>query len=234
MEGLGITVTLTIGGALLAFAVAGTLGLMARSERRTVRGVSRVIVEFFRGTSLVVQLFFLFFVLPLFGIELSPILVGVLGLGLNYGAYGAEVVRGSINAVPAGQWEASVALSMSRVGRMRRVILPQAWAIMLPSLANLLVLLLKGTAIVSFITMFDLTASINKLRIDTNVFFAYSVGLLMYFALAWALSFVMLWLEARAKRRLGRGTPFTDLMRNSTSQAPGSDVAKAVTVAGTR
>lgn len=230
MEGLGITVTLTVGGALLAFVVAGALGLMAGADRALVRGTARVIIEFFRGTSLVVQLFFLFFVLPLFGVELSPIFVGVLGLGLNYGAYGAEVVRGSINAVPTGQWEATTALSMSRAGRLRRVIVPQAWAIMLPSLSNLLVLLLKGTAIVSFITMFDLTASINKLRIDTNVFFAYTVGLLLYFALAWLLSLAMLWLEARANRRLGRGTPFAELLRHSTAKvdsAQGSATAPA-------
>ncbi|MGO3679427.1 MAG: ABC transporter permease subunit, partial [Microbacteriaceae bacterium] len=157
-------------------------------------------------------------VLPLFGYELTPIFVGILGLGLNYGAYGAEVVRGSINAVPSGQWEATTALSMSRFGRMRRVIFPQAWAIMLPSLSNLLVLLLKGTAIVSFITMFDLTASLNKLRIDTNVFFAYTVGLLLYFALAWAFSLVMIMLEARAKQKLGRGKSFGEMLRGSTSK----------------
>lgn len=218
MEGLGITVTLTLGGALLALIVSVVLGLMALSQHSLVRGIARVVIEFFRGTSLVVQLFFLFFVLPLFGYELTPIFVGILGLGLNYGAYGAEVVRGSINAVPSGQWEATTALSMSRVGRMRRVIFPQAWAIMLPSLSNLLVLLLKGTAIVSFITMFDLTASLNKLRIDTNVFFAYTVGLLLYFALAWALSIVMIMLEARAKRKLGRGKSFGEMLRGSTSK----------------
>ncbi|MGO3832435.1 MAG: ectoine/hydroxyectoine ABC transporter permease subunit EhuC [Microbacteriaceae bacterium] len=218
MEGLGITVTLTLGGALLALIVSVVLGLMALSQHGLVRGIARVVIEFFRGTSLVVQLFFLFFVLPLFGYELTPIFVGILGLGLNYGAYGAEVVRGSINAVPSGQWEATTALSMSRVGRMRRVIFPQAWAIMLPSLSNLLVLLLKGTAIVSFITMFDLTASLNKLRIDTNVFFAYTAGLLLYFALAWALSIVMIMLEARAKRKLGRGKSFGEMLRGSTSK----------------
>jgi polar amino acid transport system permease protein len=205
MEGLGITVTLTLGGALLAFMIAIALGLLARSRSVWPRGFARVIIEFFRGTSLVVQLFFLFFVLPLFGVNLPAMLVGILGLGLNYGAYGAEVVRGSLNAVPKGQWEATTALSMSPIQRMRRVIFPQAWALMIPSLNNLLILLLKGTAIVSFITMFDLTASLNKLRIDTDVFFAYTLGLLMYFILAYALSLIMNALEAHAKHRLGRG-----------------------------
>lgn len=205
LEGLGITVTLTLGGALLALVLAIALGLMARSEKLMIRGSARVVIEFFRGTSLVVQLFFLFFVLPIFGVDLPAVLVGILGLGLNYGAYGAEVVRGSINSVPKGQWEATTALSMSRSHRMWRIIFPQAWALMIPSLNNLLILLLKGTAIVSFITMFDLTASLNKLRIDTNVFFAYTLGLLLYFVLAYVLSLIMNVLEARAKHRLGRG-----------------------------
>lgn len=205
LEGMGITLTLTLGGAALALVIAIVLGLAARSRRILIRGLARFVIEFFRGTSLVVQLFFLFFVLPLFGVELSPILVGILGLGLNYGAYGAEVVRGSINSVPTGQWEATVALSMSPAHRMRRIIFPQAWALMLPSLDNLLILLLKGTAIVSFITMFDLTASLDKLRIDTDVFFAYSLGLIIYFALAYLLHLGMSALEIRAKHRLGQG-----------------------------
>lgn len=205
LEGMGITLTLTLGGALLALLIAIGLGLAARFKNLWVRGAARVIIEFFRGTSLVVQLFFLFFVLPLFGLELSPILVGILGLGLNYGAYGAEVVRGSINSVPQGQWEATTALSMSRSQRMWRVIFPQAWALMIPSLNNLLILLLKGTAIVSFITMFDLTASLDKLRIDTSVFFAYTLGLVLYFVLAYILSVAMGLLEVRAKHRLGQG-----------------------------
>lgn len=222
LEGLGITLTLTLGGALLAFIIAVALGLTARSELLLVRGFARVIIEFFRGTSLVVQLFVLFFVLPLFGVELSPIVVGIMGLGLNYGAYGAEVVRGSINSVPTGQWEATTALSMSRAQRMWRVIFPQAWALMIPSLNNLLILLMKGTAIVSFITMYDLTASLNKLRVDTNVFFAYTVGLLMYFVIAYGLSLVMNALEARAKYRLGRGQSLRESLRFRTPKGADS------------
>ena len=222
MEGFGITLTLTLGGALLAFAISIGLGFLARSDRALLRGFARVVIEFFRGTSLVVQLFFLFFVLPLFGVTLPPVFVGILGLGLNYGAYGAEVVRGSLNAVPKAQWEATVALSMSRTQRMWRVIFPQAWALMIPSLNNLLILLLKGTAIVSFITIFDLTASLNKLRIDTNVFFAYTFGLLIYFALAYVLSLAMNAMEAHAKHRLGRGQSLRESLRFRTPRGADS------------
>ena len=204
-QGIYITLLLTVGGALLAFALSLILGFMARSKRIGIRGIARTIIEFFRGTSLVVQLFFFFFVLPLFGFELPAIMAGILGLGLNYGAYGAEVVRGSLNAVPTAQWEATVALNLSPVQRMRRIIFPQAWAIMIPSLNNLLIQLLKGTAIVSFITLVDLTVELNKLRVDTNVFFAYSLGLVIYFLLAYVFTLVMNALEVRAKHKLGQG-----------------------------
>lgn len=205
LEGLGITVLLTVCGAVLAFAIAVALGLLARSRAVLVRGLARVVIEFFRGTSLVVQLFLFFFVLPQIGISMPPIVAGVIALGLNYGAYGAEVVRGSIAAVPTGQWEASTALSLSRIHRMRRIIIPQAWALMIPSLNNLLIQLLKGTAIVGFITLFDLTVALDKLRIATDVFFAYGVGLLLYFVLAYILTLGMNALEVRAKHRLGQG-----------------------------
>ena len=205
LEGLGITVLLTVCGAILAFAIAVALGLLARARAVLVRGLARVVIEFFRGTSLVVQLFLFFFVLPQIGLSMPPIVAGVIALGLNYGAYGAEVVRGSIAAVPTGQWEASTALSLSPVHRMRRIIIPQAWALMIPSLNNLLIQLLKGTAIVGFITLFDLTVALDKLRIATDVFFAYGVGLLLYFVLAYILTLGMNALEVRAKHRLGQG-----------------------------
>nr|WP_281370287.1 ectoine/hydroxyectoine ABC transporter permease subunit EhuC [Microbacterium pseudoresistens] len=206
-DGLLITLELSIGGALLAFLIAVGLGLMARLDNIVLRGIARTIIEFFRGTSLLVQLFFLFFVLPLppMNVELPAVVVGIVGLGLNYGAYGAEVVRGSINSVPVGQWEATTALSMGRMQRMWRIIFPQAWALMLPSLNNLLIQLIKGTAVVYLITIIDLTAVFNDLRQETrDVFFTYSLALVVYFGIAYAFSGLMTLLERRAKRRLGQ------------------------------
>jgi len=213
-EGFTITMKLTVGGALLAFVLAVILGLMARMKNILVRGTARFIIEFFRGTSLVVQLFWVYYVLPvLLGVKLDSIVVGILALGFNYGAYSAEVVRGSINAVPTGQWEATRALSLGRYKRIFRVIFPQAWALMLPSLANLLIQLLKGTAAVSFIAMTDLTWAIDKLRIETGTFYAYTVGLLLYFVIAYVLTLVMNALEVRAKHRLGQGQSLKDIMK---------------------
>jgi len=222
LDGLWITLQLTLGGALLAIVIAVVLGLGARVHNIVVRGLCRTVIEFFRGTSLVVQLFFLFFVLPQFGLELPAMVCGVLGLGLNYGAYAAEVVRGSINAVPAAQWEATTALSLSKAQSMRRIIFPQAWALMIPSLTNYLIHMLKGTAIVSFITLSDLTFHTEQLRVQTDTFFAYGVSLVIYFVVAYILTLLMNALEVRAKHRLGRGESLREAL---SVKAPNTTVA---------
>ena len=212
-RGLWVTIQLTVLGSALALVLAIALGLMAGAPNRLLSVPGRIIIEFFRGTSLVVQLFFIFFVLPQFGVELPGMFVGVLALGLNYGAYAAEVVRGSIASVPRGQWEATTALSMSPVHRMRRVIFPQAWALMIPSLASLMVHLLKGTAIVSVILLQDFTFHLDQLRRVTDTTWAYAVvGLVGYFVLALLLQLFMNALEARAKHRLGRGPSLREIL----------------------
>lgn len=211
-EGFSLTIKLTVLGGLLAFVLAIAFGLMARMDNVFIRAIARAIIEFFRGTSLVVQLFWLYYVMPQLGLKLDSLFVGVLALGLNYGAYAAEVVRGSLNAVPQGQWEATRALSMGPIQRIFKVIFPQAWALMLPSLANLLIQLLKGTAAVYFIAMTDLTWAIDKLRIDTGTFFAYTIGLLLYFIVAYILVLFMNALEIRAKHRLGQGRSLREVL----------------------
>ncbi|WP_341358427.1 ectoine/hydroxyectoine ABC transporter permease subunit EhuC [Georgenia sp. M64] len=205
-DGVVITLQLTLGGGALAFVLAVTLGLSARSEVWLVRGAARVLIEFFRGTSLLVQLFWLFYVLPRLGVTLDALLTGVLALGLNYGAYGAEVVRGAISSVPRGQWEAATALSMRPARKLRKIIWPQAWAIMIPSLSNLLVMLLKGTAVAYVILMHDITYVTEQLRRTTNdTFFSYGVGMVLYFLIACAIVLTANAVERRAKRRLGQG-----------------------------
>jgi len=164
-------------------------------------------------------------VMPQLGVNLPAVACGIIGLGLNYGAYGAEVVRGSINSVPTGQWEATTALSMSRTQRMWRVIFPQAWALMIPSLNNLLIQLLKGTAIVGFITLFDLTVALDKLRIATDTFFYGLVGLVIYFVIAYVFTLAMNALEVHAKHRLGRGESLRDALRFRTPVTKGRTAA---------
>lgn len=207
--GILLTLQLSIFGGILALLVAILLGLMSITRSKVLVVISRVVMEFFRGTSLVVQLFYLYFVFPLFGMALEPIPAGVIALGLNYGAYGAEVVRGSLNAVPKGQWEVTTALSMSWPTKVRRIIWPQAWALMLPGLNNLQVMLVKGSSIVFMITLHDLTFEVNQLaKQGENYFAVFGIALLLYYLIALAFSTFMRWLERRAQRRLGlRLTP---------------------------
>ncbi|HLT83253.1 MAG TPA: ectoine/hydroxyectoine ABC transporter permease subunit EhuC [Phototrophicaceae bacterium] len=228
LDGIVATLQLTVGGSVLAFVLAAALGIAARQDNLLVRGGARVVIEFFRGTSLLVQLFWFFYVLPLFfpGLfenrEVAGLVAGIVGLGLNYGAYGAEVVRGALNSVPRGQYEASVALSLSPTRRLFRIIWPQAWAIMIPSLSNLGIMLLKGTAVASVIYMQDITFVGGVLRQRTNdTFFSYGVTMVMYFLIAYLLVLVANAAEARAKRRVGIEVPARSLFRPRAARTQG-------------
>ncbi|MCD2115710.1 MULTISPECIES: ectoine/hydroxyectoine ABC transporter permease subunit EhuC [Rhodococcus] len=211
-DGLLVTVELTLGSAVFAFLLAVALGLAAGAKNLVLRGSARVFIEFFRGTSLLVQLFWFFYVLPLFGFRLESIVCGILALSLNYGAYGAEVVRGAIASVPKPQIEAATALNFGYWQRMRRVVFPQAWAEMIPPLTNLLIQLLKGTALASYILLQDLTFQIEQLRRGSgDTIFAFGVGLVLYFVLGYLLTLLMNALEVRAKSRLGTGPTLREI-----------------------
>ena len=205
-EGLRDTLLSFLGGAVLMVLVAVLLGLATHQGPIWLRGISRAIVEFFRGTSLVVQLFFLFYALPtLTGVDLGSMWTAILALGLNYGAYGAEVVRGSLAAVPKGQWETATALSMPWATKIRRIIWPQAWALMLPGFNNLLVMLVKGTAVVGLVLLNDLTFESEQVRREVGTWPAFLAALIIYFLIALVVSGVLRVLERRAQRRLGLG-----------------------------
>lgn len=208
LDGALITVEITALAAVVALVLAFAAGLMRLAPYRAVRWLASSYVEVFRGTSLLVQLFWLYFVLPLppFRVELSPFAVAVIGLGLNIGAYGAEVVRGAVLSVPKSQYEAATALNMSPALRLRRIILPQALLAMLPPWGNLLIELLKGTALVSLITLGDLTfkaAQLNAATYRTTEIFA--LALVMYFVLGQLIALAVRWIEKRLGRGLARG-----------------------------
>lgn len=198
LRGLSTTITLTVWGALLALVVALFTGILRSSPSRLLRSISGIYVEVFRGTSILVQLFWIFFVLPLFGLTLSPFQAGVLALGLNVGAYGAEVVRGAIGAIPRGQIEAAIALNMPRSMMMRRVILPQAIVRILPPFGNLLIELLKATSLVWFISLSDVTYQAATLRQSVGrTTEVYTMLLFIYFFIAYPLTLGVRWLENR-------------------------------------
>jgi polar amino acid transport system permease protein len=206
VDGAWITVQLTVLGCALALTVAFVAGLGRLSRRWAVRAAATAYIEFFRGTSIFVQLFWAFFVLPLLGVPLSPFQAGVLALGLNVGAYGAEVVRGAILAVPREQREACVALNLTQWQRLRHVILPQAFVLMLPTFGNNAIELLKGTAVVSLISISDMTFQAQVVRLQTgNTAVPFLTILVLYFALSWIISTSVRGLE----RRLSEGLDVT-------------------------
>ncbi len=206
LSGTLITLLLTVLASVLAVAIALAAGLMKLAPNAVVRGAATVYIEIFRGTSLLVQLYWIFFVLPLFGITLEKFTAGFVAVGMNLGAYGAELVRGAILSVPKGQWEAALALNMSPAKRMLRVILPQAVLIMLPSWGNLLIELLKGTALVALIAVADLMFQVKQIN-GTTFLSAQSFGtaLIIYYVIArFMLTPFMRWLERFMMRKMGR------------------------------
>ena len=138
IDGTLITAAQFFLSAIFAILFALIAGLMKLSNNLAIRTPAVVYIEVFRGTSLLVQLYWIFFVLPLFGITLEKFTAGFIAVALNLGAYGAELVRGGIQSVPKGQWEAAYSLSMSPAKRMWRIILPQALVNMLPPWGNLI------------------------------------------------------------------------------------------------
>jgi len=203
LEGAAVTAELTLMGSALALVMAFVAGLGRIAPWLPVRWLSSIYIEFFRGTSIFVQLFWVYFVLPFAGITLSPLLAGVLALGLNVGAYGAEVVRGAILAVPRDQLEASVALNFTRFQRMWYVILPQAVPLMLPTFGNNAIELLKATAVVSLISLTDMTFQAQVVRSQTgSTLFPFITILILYFIMALAISSSVRGLERRMTRGL--------------------------------
>lgn len=202
LEGLAVTLEIMAGAVVLAVPLALVAGVGRLSTVRPVRWLASIYVEVFRGTSALVQLFWFYFVLPLFGVQLPAMLVGIVVLALNAGAYGAEVVRGAIRAVPPGQHEAGVALNLTRGQIMRRIVVPQAIPAMLPPAGNLLIELLKNTALVSLITITDLTFRGQLLRSETlRTTEIFTLMLLLYFAVALLITAGVRLLERRVRVR---------------------------------
>lgn len=203
LDGALVTIQLTVMGSALALVMAFIAGMGRLSRFFAVRSLATAYIEFFRGTSIFVQLFWAYFVLPFLGITLTPMQAGVLALGLNVGAYGAEVVRGAIQSIGKEQYEACVALNLGRWQSMRHVILPQALLLMLPTFGNNAIELLKATSIVSLISLSDMTFEAQVVRAQTgNTLVPFATILVLYFAMASVIGWGMRGLERRMARGL--------------------------------
>jgi polar amino acid transport system permease protein len=152
----GITVEATAAGFALALVLGLVLALARRAPYRPISWPVAVLIEFIRSTPLLVQLYFMYFIFPDYGIRLSALATGIVGLGLHYATYVSEVYRAGLDGVPRGQWEAATALNMSAAQTYLRVILPQAIPPVVPALGNYLVAMIKDTPLLSAITVVEL------------------------------------------------------------------------------
>ena len=202
LQGAFVTVQVTV----LSFALSSVIGLvfalMKLSHWRPVALTAGTLVNVIRGLPIIVQLFYIYFVLPEFGIQLSAFQAGVIGLGIAYSAYQAENFRAGIEAVDHGQLEAAQAIGMRMPLVMRRVILPQAFRIALPPYANTLVMMLKDSSLVSTITVAEMTRAGQLIASSTfQNMTVYTLVALLYLAM----SLPLVWILRRLEHRLGAG-----------------------------
>ncbi|MDG9702152.1 ectoine/hydroxyectoine ABC transporter permease subunit EhuD [Streptomyces sp. DH37] len=155
-DGVLVTLQALVLGTLLAFSLGLVWAIAQRSSRAWIRVPVTAVTEFVRNTPLLVQLFFLFYVVPEWGPAMTPLMTGVIGLGLHYSTYTAEVYRAGIDGVPKGQWEAATALSLPPVRTWTAVILPQAIRRVVPALGNYVIAMLKDSPLIAIIGAFEM------------------------------------------------------------------------------
>ncbi|OLP57914.1 amino acid ABC transporter [Xaviernesmea oryzae] len=187
---------------ILTIAVSWICGLLAalaqRSRYRVVRIVAGFYIWFIRGTPTLIQVFIIYFGLPQFGIRLSPFAAGIIALGVNSGAYVAEIIRGGLTAIPRGQTESALALGFSPAETMRSIILPQVFRIILPAITNEAISTLKNTSLLSTITVVELTLYAQTLIAATFRPFEFYIAVaLIYLVLTTILTTLAGWLERR-------------------------------------
>lgn len=207
LEGLGVTLYVTGLAWLVMMATAFALGLARYYGNRPLRWSSSLVVNLFRGTSTFVMLFWAFYVLPQFGVTLTPIVTGVLVLGITEGCYLSEGVRGSLASVGKGQTDASRVLGFRPWQTFLRVLLPQAMPTMIAPIGNFTIALLKFTALLSFISVQDLTSRMQSLRYQVgDSITLFGVLLVAYYVMSTAIGWLFRYLERRASVR-GTGLP---------------------------
>ena len=218
LKGLTYTIIIAFAGIVLAvfMALIGSLGRLSRNP--IAYGVSGFYTSFFRGTPLIVQLYLLAFALPVLvgnlgfssGIEdlltLDPFVVGIVALGLNYGAYMTEIFRAGIQSVSHGQSEAAEALGMTYRQKMKRVVLPQAFRVIIPPTGNEFIAMMKDTALVSFIGVsVEQSEVFRRAVLVGTAEFKPVEAYLLAAGVYWALTAVFTLFQSRLERRIGRG-----------------------------
>ncbi|MFI6087345.1 ectoine/hydroxyectoine ABC transporter permease subunit EhuD [Streptomyces sp. NPDC051218] len=199
-DGVQVTLQALLFGSLIAFSLGLVWAIAQRSSLVWIRWPVTAITEFIRNTPLLVQLFFLFYVVPEWGPSMSPLTTGIIGLGLHYSTYTAEVYRAGIDAVPVGQWEASTALSLSRTHTWRAVILPQAIRRVVPALGNYVIAMLKDSPMIAIIGALDMLGEARAYSDETFTTEALTLVGVAFIVIAYPASLLLRALERRLVR----------------------------------
>jgi polar amino acid transport system permease protein len=202
LGGTQFTLIVCLSSIILATGLAG-LGAVSRlSANPIVFGIASLYVSLFRGTPLLVQIFFIYFALPQLGVTIPSIPAGILALGLNYGAYMTEIFRAGIQAVPHGQREAAQALGMPERNVMRRIVMPQAFRIVIPAVGNEFIAMIKDSALVSTIAVQELLWRARTVGTqDFKTLQAFLIAALVY----WGLTIIFSFFQDKLEKRMARG-----------------------------
>ncbi len=201
MQGLKLTVLVTVGSLALSTVLGLVWALMRVSGNRWLAGTAKTIVNVIRGIPIIVQLFYIYFVLPDFGISLTALQAAIIGLGVAYSAYQSENFRAGIEAIDKGQLEAAQSIGMGWWLTMRRVILPQAFKIVLPPYGNIMIMMLKDSSQASTITVAELALQgrlIASATFQNTTVFTLVAGLYL------CMSLPLIWIVGRLEKRFGR------------------------------
>jgi His/Glu/Gln/Arg/opine family amino acid ABC transporter permease subunit len=202
---LTVTIPLTIISFVIGLAIALLVALARLSSKVVLSNIARFYISIIRGTPLLVQLFIIFYALPQLGIKLEPFPAAVIAFSLNVGGYAAEIIRGSIQSIPKGQWEAAETIGFNYVNALRRIILPQAARVAVPPLSNTLISLVKDTSLASTILVTELLRAAQVVAAPTFEFFAlYGTAAVYYWIICLVLSFGQSRLERRLERHVAR------------------------------
>jgi polar amino acid transport system permease protein len=201
LRGLSVTVFLTFVVIAAALVLAIPVALVRMSPNLLLRGIGSFYVEVIRGTPLLLQLVYIYYVLPSFGVNLDPLLAAIVGLTLNYTAYMSEVYRGGILAVPKSQWEAAATVGMTKARAFHRIVLPQALRIVTPALGNYFISLFKDTALASVVTVQELTFTGQIISARSYQYFTiYTATGILYLSVGYPAALFVRWLEKRTSR----------------------------------
>lgn len=202
IRAIPVVAQLAVGAMILALVLGLLVALARLSQSKILRAIATIYVEVLRGTPLLVQLVYIYFVLPTVGISLDPIAAGIVGLGLNYAAYLSEVYRTSILAIDSGQTEAALSLGYTPTKTLWKIVIPQSFKVALGPIGNYFIAMVKDTALTSVIAVSEILKTANTLNAQTfQTVEIYTAAALLYLALSLPLSRLVIVLERKVRAR---------------------------------